>query len=230
MHFSSLAIISCVLPSVFAATATVQLANDQSGANANVAVPVDGSKKLVKALWGSSSVASGGIVFASSAQLVAFEPNTICTFTDNPSLKVSLDTKKTWASFSPTYFSDLATVSCVSSSTPPNTNPPKTDPPKTDPPAATTVQLANDQSGANANVAVPADGSKSSVKALWGSSSVASGGVVLASSAQLVAFGKDTVCTFTQNSKTLLLNAQTTWGSFGSVTDLSGAEISCNSK
>ncbi|KAJ5894230.1 hypothetical protein N7495_005921 [Penicillium taxi] len=229
MHFLSLAIISYVLSSVFAApmatspaTTTVQLANDQTGANANVAVPVDGSTYLVKDLWGSSSVASGGVVFASSAQLVAFGTNTICTFTDKPSLQVSLDTKKTSASFSPTYFSSLSTVSCVSSSVSTTS--------KAHSPTDATVQLSNDQTGANANINIPVDGQKYAVQELWGSSALAPKGLVFASSAQLVAFGQNTVCTFTRDSETLLLNAQTTWGSFGSVMDLCGAEISCKSK
>ncbi|KAJ5895397.1 hypothetical protein N7495_007088 [Penicillium taxi] len=226
MHFSSLAIISCILSSVFAApmdtslaTATMQLANGQTGANANVAVPVDGNTHLVKDLWGSSSVASGGVVFASSAQLVAFGQNTVCTFTDKPSLQVSLDSKKTWASFSPTYFSSLATVSCVSSSTREVTSP-----------VTTTVQLINDQTGANANVKIPVDGQEYDVQELWGSSALAPEGLVFASSAQLVAFEQNTVCTFTKDLETFLLNAQTTWSSFGSVVDLCGAEISCKSK
>jgi hypothetical protein len=79
-------------------TATIQLANDQSGANANVAVPVDGVKRSVEELWGHTAVAQHGLVFASSAQLTAFDQTTVCTITEEPHLSVTLDAEKTWVS------------------------------------------------------------------------------------------------------------------------------------
>ncbi|CAI7606825.1 unnamed protein product [Penicillium discolor] len=57
-------------------TATLQLANDQSGANANVPVPIDGVKYSVQELWGHTAVAQHGLVFASSAQVTAFDQTT----------------------------------------------------------------------------------------------------------------------------------------------------------
>ncbi|KAJ5376546.1 hypothetical protein N7509_013432 [Penicillium cosmopolitanum] len=82
-----------------AAALAFQLANDQSGANSNVAVPVDGKKRPVQELWGHTAVAKHGLVFASSAQLVAFQQTTVCTITEEPRVDVTLDAKKTWASF-----------------------------------------------------------------------------------------------------------------------------------
>lgn len=77
-------------------TATLQLANDQSGANANVAVPEDGKKYSIKSLWGRTAVAKNDVVYATSAQLVAFQQDTECRiFGDD--IHVELDAKKTWA-------------------------------------------------------------------------------------------------------------------------------------
>ncbi|KAF4218282.1 hypothetical protein CNMCM8980_005468 [Aspergillus fumigatiaffinis] len=57
---------------------TVQLANDHSGANANVAVRADGVKHTVESLWGKTALARNGVVYASSTQLTAFQQNTAC--------------------------------------------------------------------------------------------------------------------------------------------------------
>ncbi|KAJ5895855.1 uncharacterized protein N7473_005254 [Penicillium subrubescens] len=80
-------------------TATVQLANDQYGANANVIIPVDGVKRPVQELWGNTAVAHNGLVFASSAQLTAFQQTTVCTITEEKHhLDASLDAEITWVS------------------------------------------------------------------------------------------------------------------------------------
>ncbi|KAJ5166212.1 uncharacterized protein N7482_004993 [Penicillium canariense] len=79
-------------------TATIQLANDQSGANANVVVPVDGVKRPVQELWGKTAIAHNGLVFASSAQMTAFQRTTVCTFTEESRLTASLSGQKTWVS------------------------------------------------------------------------------------------------------------------------------------
>ncbi|KAJ5222740.1 uncharacterized protein N7469_008980 [Penicillium citrinum] len=78
-------------------TATIQLANDQSGANANVAVPEDGRKYSIKSLWGKTAVAKNGVVQATSAQLVAFQQDTECKIFGDDKLYVELDARKTWA-------------------------------------------------------------------------------------------------------------------------------------
>ncbi|CAI7651676.1 unnamed protein product [Penicillium manginii] len=108
MQFTNAAALACALFSsislaapaegAWRTTATIQLANDQSGANANVAVPVDGVKRPVQELWGHTAVAKHGLVFASSAQLVAFQQTTVCTITQEPRIHVTLDAEKTWAS------------------------------------------------------------------------------------------------------------------------------------
>jgi hypothetical protein len=79
--------------------AVIQLANEQSGANANVAVPVDGVKRPVQELWSHTAVAHEGLVFASSAMLTAFQQTTVCEFTEEPRLDVKLNAEKTYTSF-----------------------------------------------------------------------------------------------------------------------------------
>lgn len=78
-------------------TATIQLANDQSGANANIAVPEDGRKHSIKSLWGKTAVAKNGVVRATSAQLVAFQQDTECKISGDENLHIKLDARKTWA-------------------------------------------------------------------------------------------------------------------------------------
>ncbi|KAJ5112914.1 hypothetical protein N7456_001448 [Penicillium angulare] len=76
--------------------ATIQISNDQSGAHANVAVPADGVTRSVQELWGNTPVNFEGKVFGSSAQLVAFEQTTVCTFSEEPNLHTSLTAGRTW--------------------------------------------------------------------------------------------------------------------------------------
>ncbi|CAI7569135.1 unnamed protein product [Penicillium crustosum] len=79
-------------------TATMQLANDHSGANANVPIPIDGVKYSVQELWGNTAVAPHGLVFASSAQVTAFDQTTVCTITEESGFAVTLDAQRTWLS------------------------------------------------------------------------------------------------------------------------------------
>ena len=83
----------------WAQSVTIQLANEQSGANSNVAVPVDGVKRPVQELWGHTAVAHEGLVFASSAMFTAFQQTTVCTFTEEPRLGATLTAEKTYTSF-----------------------------------------------------------------------------------------------------------------------------------
>lgn len=96
--FSSVGL-SAPLESAWGSVATVQLANDHSGANANVNIPVDGEKRSVQELWGHTAVAEHGLVFASSTQLTAFKQTTSCTFTKGDKVEATLNAQKTWASF-----------------------------------------------------------------------------------------------------------------------------------
>ncbi|RHZ62640.1 hypothetical protein CDV55_107232 [Aspergillus turcosus] len=91
------------------------------------------------------------------------------------------------------------------------------------------VQLANDQSGANANVVVRADGVKHSVKSLWGNTAVARNGVVYASSTQLTAFQQDTVCRIFGSGVDVTLTAIHTWSWLegGKVVNLNEAFLVC---
>lgn len=111
MHFSNAAALTSALFSTiaFAApsaesgwkplTATLQLANDQSGTSANVIIPVDGVKRPVQELWGNTAVAHNGLVFASSVQLTDFQETTVCTITEEKhQLEASIDAEETWVS------------------------------------------------------------------------------------------------------------------------------------
>lgn len=93
------------------------------------------------------------------------------------------------------------------------------------------VSLANDQSGANAGVKVPADGAKHHIKSLWGDTAVAQSGVVKASSAQLTSFETSTVCKITKHPNVdVTLNSRQTWASFDhqKVVELNDAVIICH--
>ncbi|KAI9930286.1 hypothetical protein ASPWEDRAFT_294100 [Aspergillus wentii DTO 134E9] len=79
-------------------TVRVQLANDQSGANANKQVPTDGVKHSIDSLWGDTAVARHGVVFATSAQLTANFQNTACTISQPPKVHAELDSQRTWVS------------------------------------------------------------------------------------------------------------------------------------
>jgi hypothetical protein len=93
-----------------------------------------------------------------------------------------------------------------------------------------TVQLANDQSGANANVNVPTDGKERHIEALWGKTAVARNGAVYASSAQLTKFQQDSVCEIYGYRLDAKLNSRQTWVSLkgGSVVNLKDAYIKCD--
>lgn len=77
---------------------TVQLANDQSGANANVQVPTDGKKRPISALWGKTAVAKDGAVWATSAQLTRFEQDSFCEIFGEYYLNAKLSARQTWVS------------------------------------------------------------------------------------------------------------------------------------
>ncbi|KAE8362646.1 hypothetical protein BDV27DRAFT_159530 [Aspergillus caelatus] len=79
-------------------TVSVQLSNDQSGANANVDVPTDGNRRSVQALWGHTSVSTNGVVTATSAQLTRFQQSTHCEITQQPNVDAKLDAQRTWVS------------------------------------------------------------------------------------------------------------------------------------
>lgn len=80
-----------------ASEVTVQLANDQSGANANVHVPADGKKRPIAALWGKTPLARKGAVYATSAQLTKFQQDSVCEIFDHH-LEAKLTAKQTWVS------------------------------------------------------------------------------------------------------------------------------------
>lgn len=99
---------------VWSSTATIQLANDHSGANADVAIPVDGVTRSIEELWGHTSIARNGLVFASSAQLVAFSQTVVCTITDDhPHVRATLDAEKTWVSLGGGRVVDLCSAHVV---------------------------------------------------------------------------------------------------------------------
>lgn len=77
---------------------TVQLANDQSGANANVRVPEDGKKRSIDSLWGRTAVAINGVVYATSAQLTQFQQDSACEISGEDRLDAKLNARQTWVS------------------------------------------------------------------------------------------------------------------------------------
>ncbi|KAE8332161.1 hypothetical protein BDV39DRAFT_167411 [Aspergillus sergii] len=97
--FGLLATTSVMANPVNVQSVTVQLANDQSGANANVDIPADGNSRSVQALWGKTSVSTNGIVSASSAQLNKFQQTTHCQITQHPNVNAELDAQRTWTQF-----------------------------------------------------------------------------------------------------------------------------------
>lgn len=94
-------------------TVTIQLANDQSGANVNEAIPADGKKYVVRDYWGHSVLSEGGKIYATSAQLTAFQQSTVCII-EGSHVDVRLDSRKTWTFLAGGPVVDLsdATVSC----------------------------------------------------------------------------------------------------------------------
>ncbi|KAJ5457414.1 hypothetical protein N7475_008802 [Penicillium sp. IBT 31633x] len=75
-----------------------------------------------------------------------------------------------------------------------------------------TMALSNDQSGAYAGVALPADGTDRTIPSLFGSTSVGAGGIVKATAAQLTAFPQSINCVITNNGATIAtLTAQRTY-------------------
>lgn len=96
----SAVLLACLSTGALAKDATVQLANEQSGANANVAIPTDGNPQSVAHLWGNTPVSKDGVVYASSAQLVAFEQDTSCVIFQRDHYHAELDAQKTWVSLS----------------------------------------------------------------------------------------------------------------------------------
>ncbi|KAK6820441.1 hypothetical protein RU639_007586 [Aspergillus parasiticus] len=94
--FGLMATTSVMANPVNVQSVTVQLANDQSGANANVDIPADGNPRSVQALWGKTSVSTNGVVSASSAQLNKFQQTTHCQITQHPNVNAELDAQRTW--------------------------------------------------------------------------------------------------------------------------------------
>jgi len=73
--------LSLAAPSVLntrTSSVTIQLANDQSGANSNAAVPLDGASHAISVLYAGSSIAAGGFK-VTSGQLNSFPQSFSCT-------------------------------------------------------------------------------------------------------------------------------------------------------
>jgi hypothetical protein len=102
---SIIAVCSLLVASVAAApleartapSVTFSLANDQSGANAAASFPADGTSRTIASLFGTSSVASNGHVWATSAQLTAFPQTITCALTNNGVTIADLSAERTFA-------------------------------------------------------------------------------------------------------------------------------------
>ncbi|KAJ5811668.1 hypothetical protein N7474_007969 [Penicillium riverlandense] len=75
---------------------TVQLANAKPGTNADITIPADGIKRPIEDLWGHTEIAQNGRVFATSAQLTKFRPNTVCTISNEQGLTWTLNARHDW--------------------------------------------------------------------------------------------------------------------------------------
>ncbi|OGM49325.1 hypothetical protein ABOM_003586 [Aspergillus bombycis] len=77
---------------------TVQLSNEQSGANANVDIPTDGNQRSIQSLWGHTDVTVKGVVTASSAQFNKFQQTSHCKIVQQPDVNAELNAQQTWVS------------------------------------------------------------------------------------------------------------------------------------
>ncbi|KAJ5610914.1 hypothetical protein N7510_007633 [Penicillium lagena] len=83
-------------PVEYANTVTIQLANSKPGTNADICFPADGVKRPIEALWGHTEVAQNGRVFATSAQLISYRPNTVCTIFNEKGQSWTLNARHDW--------------------------------------------------------------------------------------------------------------------------------------
>lgn len=79
-----------------AQSVTFALSNDNSGAYAGATFSADGSDKTITSLFGTSSVASGGHVWATSAQLTAFPQTISCVLKNNGATVTTLTAQHTY--------------------------------------------------------------------------------------------------------------------------------------
>ena len=78
-------------------TTTIQAANDQTGANADVVVPVNAVPQLVGALFAGTAVQQNGRIIASSAMLQANFQGVHCVLA-LPPVAVTLNDQRTFVS------------------------------------------------------------------------------------------------------------------------------------
>ncbi|RMJ27325.1 hypothetical protein PHISP_01772, partial [Aspergillus sp. HF37] len=74
---------------------TVQLANDQSGANANQNIQTDGEWRSIGDIWKDTDIYKHGKVMVSSAMLTKFTQTTVCKIKDTH-VHVELNARQTW--------------------------------------------------------------------------------------------------------------------------------------
>jgi hypothetical protein len=79
-----------------APTVTFALSNDRSGAYAGAAFSADGTDKTISSLFGTSSVSSGGRIWATSAQLTAFPQTISCVLKNNGATVTTLTAQHTY--------------------------------------------------------------------------------------------------------------------------------------
>ncbi|PYH42270.1 uncharacterized protein BP01DRAFT_136085 [Aspergillus saccharolyticus JOP 1030-1] len=78
-------------------TTTVSLSNDQTGANAGVAIPVDGTFSNIFSLYGGTAVGASGQVIVSNAQLTNNFQGVTCLIFNNGNLIGTLNDRQTAA-------------------------------------------------------------------------------------------------------------------------------------
>lgn len=91
----------------------LQITNDLTSSYASQSIPSDGRQYPVNIYWAGTALSYNGQIFATSAQLIAFQQNTLCDIQFR-NKDIQLGPKKTWVSLAEGLAVDLqdALVSC----------------------------------------------------------------------------------------------------------------------
>jgi hypothetical protein len=98
----TLAVVSALLATAITAapvttTVTVQLANDFTGANADVPIIANGSPNAIATLFAGTSIDNDGQILATSAQLTQFVTGTSCVIEAGATVIGTLNTDQMFA-------------------------------------------------------------------------------------------------------------------------------------
>jgi len=113
--FTLLASFTSAAPTKRQSTITLQLSNDQTGAYADISIPVDDVSRSVASLYANTRIIENGTPVATSAMLTQFQQDTTCTLSQDPNLSVTLTAEVTWVSLDHGAPFELATATVVCS-------------------------------------------------------------------------------------------------------------------